>query len=219
MTRPNSDPTPRSWQQLLAAYADGELDTAASEQVRNWLDEHPHAHTRLEEQWSLSPGNVPFWDMVSPPNPDAVTWARVWNRIETGLDVPATPAARPRVRGPWWRRGLAVAILALPGAAAAAAVVAACIPDGPSPVAIAPADDSTGDEVFQFAAAGDVEILSIRDVDVPQLVVGEPPFNNSMTLAAAGDVRLEAMAPANDGMVPEVRMGGIDAPVIHAPLR
>jgi anti-sigma factor RsiW len=218
MTRPDDDSTPRSWQQLLAAYADGELDAATRERVRNWLDEHPPAHARIEEQWSLSAGNRPFWEMIAPPEPDAATWARVWNRIEAGLEPP-TPAPRRRLRGPWWRRGLAVALLALPGAAAAAAAVVACLPSPPAPVASAPADDFGADDVFQVAAAGDVEILSIRDADVPQLVVGEPPFNSAMTLAGARDFQLKAMRPASDGMVPEVNMGGSDAPLIHAPVR
>ena len=217
MTRPDPDPTPRSWHQLLAAYADGELDTAECERLRNWLDENPDAYSRLEEQRSLSPGNAPFWDTIQPPSPDAIAWARTWNRIEAGLQPPM-PATRPRFRGPWWRRGLAAVLVAVPGTAVAAAVVAACFPDRPAPVVVAPFEDSA-DDVFQVAAAGDVEILSIRDVDVPQLVVGEPPFVDPMMLAAAGDVRLEAMQPANDGMVPEVKMGGSDAPLIYAPPR
>src|SRR5262245_59928186 len=110
MNRPEPDPTPRSWQQLLAAYADGELDAAACECVVNWLDEHPEMYSRLEEQRSLSPGNAPFWESVRPPVPVAMGWVNVWNRIEAGLDGPR-PAARPPRRGPWWRRGLIAALV------------------------------------------------------------------------------------------------------------
>jgi hypothetical protein len=40
-----------------------------------------------------------------------------------------------------------------------------------------------------------------------------------MILAASGDVRLEALAPANDGMVPEMKTGENNAPLIYASIQ
>jgi hypothetical protein len=217
MTRPDPDDFPRDWRQLLAAYADGELDVLKSAEVRTWLGEHPDGYSQLVEQRSLSPSNTPFWDAVRPTMPDVATWATVWNRIDAGLDAP-TVRLRMRSRGPWWRRGLLAVIAATPFTAAAAAVVAIYVPDRPVPVSSTPLEESAADEVFQVAGAGDVEILSIRDADVPQLVVGEPPFNQAMLLVAAGDVRVDDVQPANDGMIPAMVVGGNDAPLIFAPI-
>lgn len=213
MTQPKR--LPFNWQQLLAAYADRELDADACAKVRSWLDTCSEGYSQLEVQRDLSPLNLPYWDSVRPAEPDTVTWARVWNRIESALE-PAR--SKPRRPSRWWRRGLLAAVLALPCSAVAAAVIFAFLPNQAGGPAIVPINLDATAEVFQVASKTDVEIISIRDADVDQLVVGEPPFNEAMMLVAAGDVRLQELRPARDGMVPEANMGGSHAPMIYAPI-
>jgi hypothetical protein len=205
-----------SWQQLLAAYADGELDEAATIRVKAWLDEHPAAYREFEGQIAFSPRRDELWDSLQPPMPTPATWAGVWERVELSLDNRANHAPKPTRRS-WWKRGLGIALLAVP-CSAAAAVLALSLSTTPAPQPVPPAIEEPSPEVFEVAATNDVEILSVRDADVTSIVVGQPPLTDKMTLVARGDVKLESLGPAGDGTIPEIQMGGpSDAPMIYAP--
>ena len=87
----NSDPddlTP----ELLAAYADGELGPCDRARVEQWLADRPGARDLLEEQESLGPRNVEFWQAVSPPDPSPREWAATLRGIHDRSRAPASRA-------------------------------------------------------------------------------------------------------------------------------
>src|SRR5262245_54407800 len=88
----------RPFPELLAAYADGELDAAARAQVEAWLAAHPEARAELEAQRRLSRRNQKLWHASAGPSPSEASWARVLNRVQSALRTPPAAAARPRPR-------------------------------------------------------------------------------------------------------------------------
>src|SRR5476649_1717459 len=88
--------------ELLAAYADGELDAATRAEVERWLALNPDARSSLETQRQLSRHNRPFWRAATAANPGEATWTRVLGNVQDALDTPPrpTPAASPQRR---WR--------------------------------------------------------------------------------------------------------------------
>jgi hypothetical protein len=97
--------------ELLAAFADGELDAPhvapLSRQIEAWLAAHPDAAAELEAQLELAR----LMASTAPLEPAPATWDKVWSRIQQ------TP---PRRAGRWvaalWLAGLAVTSAAAIGA-------------------------------------------------------------------------------------------------------
>jgi hypothetical protein len=212
-----SDPASHmSWQQLLAAYADGELDQTTRRRLQSWLDAHQSARRELNSQLAFSPRRQQFWNELEPTLPSAAAWAGVWERIELSLELPRAES-KIADRRIWRKRKYQVGALA--ACAAVVAVVAVCLSGRESaPSAVQPAVDESAPEVFEVAAAGDVEILSVRDSDVTSLLVGVPPLCGNMTLVARSDVRFEGSGSAADVSAPEVQSSGpTDGPLVYAP--
>jgi hypothetical protein len=69
----------------LAAYADGELDTASRQALEQWLACCPDAEEVLRDQQRFSPGNVEFWSQVAVPEPSAAAWYRVLRTLADRL--------------------------------------------------------------------------------------------------------------------------------------
>ena len=84
----------------------------------------------------------------------------------------------------------------------------------PSNNAITPVVVDEGDEVFAVTQSDDVDIVSMRHADSPNLVVGEPPVRERLVLASAGDVTLDRIQPDSDGNMPVIQMGENDVPGI-----
>jgi hypothetical protein len=202
-----------SWQQLLAAYADDQLDEATRCRVRSWIDAHQSARRELDGQFAFSQRRAQLWNDLQATQPSDAAWAGVWERIEFSLESPRTEV-KPRQRRRWLRRGIISGLLVAPCSAA----VALCL-TGPAPVTtVEQAVDEPTPEVFQVAAADDVEILSVRDSDAASLLVGQPPLCGKMTLAARGDVKFEFVGASGNAASSEVQMDGpTDAPLVHAP--
>jgi hypothetical protein len=105
---------PDNWipsRELLAAYADGELDwrphlAGQRRQIEAWLAHHPEAAAELEAQMEVGR----LWSATTPPEPAPAAWAKVWQRVAA---VPG-PAKARRWPAALWLVGLAVT-----GAAAA----------------------------------------------------------------------------------------------------
>jgi hypothetical protein len=100
--------------EMLAAYADGELDhrphlRERRRQIEAWLAKHPEA-CDLEAQMELSR----LWTLTTPAEPSPVTWAKVWSRVEH------TPQ---RLKLKRWPAALWLAGIAAMGAAAAVLIV------------------------------------------------------------------------------------------------
>jgi hypothetical protein len=198
--------------ELLAAYADGELDRDAAlapykNQVEQWLAAHPEAAHRLEEQQRLQE----LWRRTTPKEPASATWSTVLARIES---APRQPAAR---RGPrYW--GRIAGLLALTAAALWLALSLLPGPDGNQKASLVdPADDAN--EALPVALAEEIEILSVEEKDAPSLVVGELPVRGPLELLAPGEMDVTSVQPADrDNMVPDYPRQGPATPMIWAHL-
>lgn len=197
------------WNEILAAYADGEFEgrddlALLKQRVEHWLAKHPDAAQELAQIRQLKSA----WQQTTPAEPDAKAWQRI---LQTIIEAPAKPAPRRRS----WRRTAGIA-----------AAVAACVligvamwrprpqgPVGPAPVPV------EAEEPFSVAAAHEVEILRVEGADTQTLVVGALPLQGPLELAGPGDVTVTSVQPAaRDNMMPEVRTQGPGRPMIWARL-
>jgi hypothetical protein len=88
-----------------------------------------------------------------------------------------------------------------------------------SDVSTAPPSRPTITESFAVLAPHEIEIQSIRQADVPLVVVGEPPLRDGVKLMTYSDVKLDVVQADWDGMMPQVQTGSISGmPFIYAPL-
>jgi anti-sigma factor RsiW len=203
----------RRFPELLAAYADGELDEVRRAEVEAWLSAHPSAHQLLESQLRLSRHNRRLWQAAAPAAPGECGWAEVFGRVQDVLDSPAAPAASAPSRPRRWR------LLASALSTAAAATIALYLgtsggDSGPAVVA-----DGSSIEPLIIASAADVDVISMDDRDAANLVVGIPPLTGKVVLAAADDVKLKNVQKDADGMMPKVQMNDAGlAPMIIAPI-
>lgn len=208
MTAPGPPDLPGPWPDVLAAYADGELDAPARAAVERWLAAHPRARAAVRAQKQLSPDNWPLWQQAEPPLPTEATWAAVRELVADAVHSPVTPAA-PSEPG-WWRR---TGVYFSGGVAAfvAAGLLFATIgqlffppPPPPEPLtapevafgSVVEGDDPlAGVAVLPVANAGDVDIHRVAGNGGGWLPVGEPPLAGPLALAGEGDVQLEGAEP------------------------
>jgi hypothetical protein len=75
----------------------------------------------------------------------------------------------------------------------------------------------TGEEeaILPVARADEVAILRVEGIDTETLVVGQLPLQGLLELASAEEVSVTSMEPAEDNMVPKVRVGA-RSPMIWA---
>jgi anti-sigma factor RsiW len=196
----------RPFPELLAAYADGELDAAGRDRVEAWLAEHPEDRAELENQRTLSRSNSELWQSSAPASPGERSWSRLFARVHTALKNP-----EPALRTSRFRYGAAI----LATAAAALFAVGLFRPGEQAPVVPSPDADETA---LVFADAADVDIQSIQDADTELLVVGQPPLLGQVVLAAAGDIQLEKVTKDTDGMMPNPMASGPNVPMLCVPM-
>jgi hypothetical protein len=200
----------RPFPELLAAYADGELDTDGRVRVEAWLAKHPEARLELENQRTLSRTNGELWRSSAPAPPGERSWSRLFVRVHTALkNRPATPERT--LRSSRFRYGAAI----LAAAAAVLFAIGLFRPGEPVPVVPSPGD---GETVLVMADATDVDVQSIQDADTELLVVGQPPLIGQVVLASAGDIQLEKVAKDTDGMMPAPIAGGPNVPMLCVPM-
>jgi anti-sigma factor RsiW len=198
--------------ELLAAYADGELGPRDRARVERWLADRPEARETLDEQESLSPKNVEFWQAVSPPEPSRRQWAAALRGIHGRSRIPAT-----RRWLPW------VGSLALAATATAATVFFALPPanlPAPSVPAAAPPLAGPDDEPYAMASADEVQIISLPEEAAHLLVVGEHPLRGqAVVLAKADEIEFLGIGTDLAGRFPELptELAPDDAPMIWAP--
>ena len=216
MNESGPDRTNLTWQQLLVAYADGELDRATRKQVEQRLTESPDMARELQAQRRFSPCNEQFWMDVRPSDPSPEQWGTAWQNVEERLARTAEPIRGSRGRSRWMRRGLLALALAIPTTAAASVAFVAAIHPLGRPVHQLPVESEDG--LLRLAQPDDIEIESLRHTDRGSLVVGEPPLVDSVTLAIAADVTLDGLQPDPDGAMPQVHLGAAEpAMIIAAP--
>lgn len=230
MNAQGSDGLPGPWPDVLAAYADGELNPAARAAVERWLASHPAACRELAAQRGLSPANWLLWQQAEPTLPTDATWAQVRDRVSVEVFMPALPASRPE-RG-WWKR--AGVFFAGGVAAAIAAMIllgvlnSAFAPPPQQPVPTPwvrevvdqspPADPLAQYAVLPLATDSDVDIRRVSGGAEGWLPVGEHPLSGPIALAAAEDVSLDGAEPhpAWPTGTPRMVKGPGDAPMIFA---
>jgi hypothetical protein len=216
MNESGPDRTNLTWQQLLAAYADGELDQPTRNRVEQRLAASPELARELRAQRRFSPLNEQFWLQVRPPDPLPEQWAAALQYVEDRLARKAEPNRDVRGGSRWLRRGLLALALALPTSAAASIALVVVIHSHGPPVQMVPVESDDG--LLRLAQPDDIEIESLRHTDRGSLVVGEPPLTNSVTLAIAADVTLDGLQPDPDGAMPQIHMGIAEpAMIIAAP--
>lgn len=195
-------PTPEQ----LAAYVDGELEAAGRRQVEQWLAGQAEAAADVEAQRRL----LALWRKLPLREPAEADWAATLGRIQAACVTPTRPAVRQRLA---W---IGVALTAL-----AATLALALFRDSPRrpgtrvqpQLVVVPAV-----ERLPVATATEVEIISMDAADAALLVIGEPPVNEPLVLAAPGEIKLDKMEPDEDGMVPHFADSqGPDAPMIVVP--
>jgi anti-sigma factor RsiW len=231
MTCPGPHDLPGPWPDILAAYADGELDAPARTAVERWLASHPRAVAELRAQKQLSPENWPLWQQAEPPLPTEATWAAVRELVADAVHSPVTPAARSEP-GWWWRTrfyfsggvgalvaaGLLFAVTGRlffpppppPVPQSAPEVVSGSFVEGDDPLA--------GIAVLPLADADDVDIHRVAGGGGGWLQVGEPPLAGPLALAGEEDVQLEEADPhpAWPGGTPRMVTAPGDAAMIFA---
>jgi hypothetical protein len=222
-----------SWtpsRELLAAFADGELETPSQarlcREIEDWLARHPEAAAELDAQHELRQ----LMAATTPVEPPPAAWLRVWWRV-----LRAPPPRRRRLTPGLWVAGLL--------AGCAAAVVAAILLLGPGrdqspvvqherdspPVKSAPerplvpklpgdsvvvtSPQAKAGDVLEVATSEEVEIMRVAGADTDTLVIGQLPLVGPIILLQPHEVDLRA--PANDPARPEVR-GSL--PMIWTPL-
>lgn len=189
--------------ELLAAYVDGKLDPARQATVERWLMEHPDVAEELAGHHHL----IQVWRATAVPEPSAVTWTAVFERIKHSL---ATAPSQPGQRRVFARLGWAVGL-------AAAGLLVALLIVGRSAEEAA---KQLAEESFPVAATHEVQILGLDAADTEALVVGVPPSQGPLVLATAGEVRILSIAPdPADQMVAELLLAAPpDVPMIIAPM-
>jgi hypothetical protein len=194
----SADPSETPLGEQLAAYVDGELDTAGCQRVQVWLAEHPEAAKEIHEQRRLAQ----LWRAALPPEPPEPQWATAWTGIETAL----TARRRHRLAG----------IIMLLGAVAAI-VVFLMLPRPPRDMGDQPAPNL--DDLISVAAPEDVDIISMEAADANTLPVGDPPVRDALDLASYNEVVVTRVEPDIDGVMPNVhgKLGNL-SPMIVAPL-
>jgi hypothetical protein len=241
MTALPPDDLPR---ELLAAYADGELDGPSRDRVEHWLADHPDGLGEVQAQRALSPANAGLWERALPPDPSEGAWALARNeivrRLASSSSTPATPE-RPARR---WRGAWALAGLAAAGVAAAAAVWLALGPGLPSKtnndpdtrdeagasnvaphprmVILAPAPHSTdaidGFAILPIATDDDVVLERVPEFPAGWLPIGRHPLEGTMALATVEELMLAEVEPSAMWPTgsPKMTTSPSDAPMIYA---
>ncbi|GEM_PF-5896653 len=201
------NPSP-NWNEILAAFADGEFEgrddlAFLKQRVEEWLARHPEAQAELSRLRQLKQ----VWQQTPPPSPRPEVWLKMLAELE------AAPH-RSLVKAIWHRRLVGIA-----SAAACIALVASLWwAQRPGPVPNTAPNDPD-DVAFSVAAAHEVEIMNVDGADTHTLVVGELPVKGPLELAAPGEVTVTSVQPAaRDNMMPEVNMQGPGRPMIWARL-
>lgn len=197
------------WNEILAAYADGEFEgrddlALLKQRVEHWLAKHPEAAQELAQIRQLKTA----WQQTTPAEPDPQAWQRI-------LQTLANPPSKPEPRRRSWRRmaGIAAALAAcvLVGVTIWSSRFWNAVGPGPAPI--------EAEAPFPVAAAHEVEILRVEGADTQTLVVGNLPVQGALELAGPGDVTVTSVQPAaRDNMMPEVHMQGPGRPMIWARL-
>jgi hypothetical protein len=186
--------------ELLAAFADDELEPAARDVVEHWLAQHPNACHEIEAHQQL----VRLYRGVSPPEPSEPAWTSALAGIRSRVMPVRRHLPRRILR---WSIGLA----------ATAAMIAL--------IALVVTHQRTGPDLAKsfppepplpVASSEDVMITSLEEADRSLFLVGDLPLpDDTLPLAEHGDVQVVDLKP-DAGMDLEFQRGEATAPMIFA---
>jgi hypothetical protein len=209
-----------SWtpsRELLAAYADGELEgiphlAGMRRKIEDWLADHPEAYDDLNAQAELTR----FMASTAPVEPPSAVWDTVWAGV---VKAP---------RQPIWPWKLTFGILGITTATAAAVVLAILVgslsapaPSSRGPAAnqapapqVQPAPQAAPVVPLEVVSADEVEIVRVGGNDTASLPIGQPPLTTPIVLLEQHEV--EVHPPTNNPARTEIRFGR--GPVVWTPL-
>lgn len=205
---------PKPWPEVLAAFADNELDPTTAAEVARRLPLDLQARQELADQAFWSPENRDLWHRLKPPEVRPVQWAMVWRLIDQGVSAAQGNVIR-RPHSTWWRRWMFGALVAA-SASAAATVMAFCLPQPPCTTRPAHVN-SPADEVFSIIDPAHVAIWSVHDADVPQILAGTLTMADDLPLIQQRNVRLHADTTNWESFTETNDQEDKDAPLILAP--
>jgi hypothetical protein len=212
MSMPNRMPSKPSPEQL-AAYVDGELDSAEAARVEAWLADNPDDAAEVEADRHL----LHLWRETQPADPRPEAWARTLDGIAKG----APPHGPGGFNGRRWRVGFVAALFA------AAAVLAGLLlarpwlfPPPPAPPGGGeerahkePEDE--GDEPYPVVTAGEVNIISMDAGDADAVVLGQP-LMGEIEFARPADIEVLDVQPhEEDGSMPRLEPGPVPM-IVHS---
>lgn len=200
---PNRD---ADFPELLAGYADCELNSTDASRVESWLASNPNGTLDLDAQRQISALFSRPWPREW--TPTEAQWTRVERNVSVAISTP-----RPIV-APAARVSRSRLLIALASVAVAALLAVFVFPRGDGNGGATPSQA----ESFAIASDDDVEIMRVLEVDVDRLVVGEPPVRRALVLATFEDVDGLKVVRDTDGMMPMVAMQAAVAPMIVAPM-
>jgi hypothetical protein len=208
-----------NWQpgaELLAAYCDGELAgrpdlDALSRRVEDWLRRNPDARAAVTAHRRLDR----LWEQTAPPEPGPDAWQHLEARLEhAALSRPSRALFRRFALG-----SRAAGILAVAASVCLLIWIGLNHRGTPEVAQPKPVPPAATVEVFPVATADEIAILHVEGADTPTLVVGAPPVQGALELAGPGEVVLSSVQPdAHDRMVPHIRFGGKQRPMVWAPV-
>src|SRR5688572_24572737 len=145
------------WNEILAAYADGEFEgrddlALLKQRVEDWLAKHPEAAQELAQIRQLKSA----WQQTTPAEPGPQAWQRVLQNL---TDAPKEPAPRRKT----WRRTAVVAAACAACVLVGVAIWSSRFWNGIVPVP--PVVELEIDEPLSVAAAHEVEILRVEGAD------------------------------------------------------
>ncbi|MBA2225639.1 anti-sigma factor [Thermogemmata fonticola] len=206
----------------LAAYAEGQLEGAAREQVERWLAEHPQAWEEVQQQQALGHALREMMAATAPEDPPPAAWEAAAQRIlQACAPVPSVlpPRRRSRLR-------LRFAGIALGAGTVAAGLLLVGLwgfpnpmrgPDGHPPpekkqellshgVVSEPSPPSASREtalVPPLPLASETEVLLERVPNMGEgwLPIGRPPLEGPMTLARQEDIEVIDLVTHSAGQV------------------
>ncbi len=224
--------------EMLAAYADGELDADGCALVERWLTAHPEAMKELRTQRELSPTNYVLWEAAEPLQPTAEAWVAVRQQIEAESTTTRHRTA-DRYRG-LRVAGLLVTGLTLTGSSAAMLWVAFISSmqqpksEPPTPTELAntkphsetapaphtpQADPLATIAVLEMPTDDEVILDRVPTLSTGWLPVGRHPVPGMLTLATVEELTLEEVSPSrlwSTSSGPKMTTAPGDAPMIFA---
>ncbi len=176
---------PESWQLLVLAYVDGELDPVSRLEVEAWMRTQPEVAELVRELCETSRRNRAFRREAALPEPDPAEIRLSGEVILARLRLPN------RYRG--WLRP---AILSAAAASMAGMLVLACPKEhvcenaAVTPPA-APPDPLAEYDDLPIASPGEARVSAIRGDVSPMFVACDDPLPDVLDLATVDEVRIE----------------------------